>query len=120
MNSAAESVTAYLEQVPEERRECLRTLRKLCREILVGYEEGMEHGMPTYKKAGVLEVAFASQKNYISLYVLKQEVVNTHRAALTGASIGKGCIRFTRSDKMDFAVLRQLLTDTAAAPEAAC
>ena len=39
---------------------------------LKGYEENMAYGGPTYNKNGVIEVAFASQKNFIGLYILKR------------------------------------------------
>ena len=109
MQSTAANVDTYLSQVPDTRRAALTRLRELCRETLVGYEEGMEYGLPSYKKSGVVEVAFASQKNYISLYVLKEAVVNTYRAALVTASIGKGCIRYSRPEKLDFAIIEKLL-----------
>lgn len=35
----------------------------------------MEYGMPAYKRNGAVQVAFANQKQYISLYALKGEVV---------------------------------------------
>lgn len=44
------------------------------------------------------EIAFASQANYISLYVLKTDGVRANRAALRGLSVEKGCTRF-RSPK---------------------
>ena len=75
----------------------------------------MEYGMPGYKKDGIVEVSFASQKNYISLYVLKEPVVNAHRAELVTASIGKGCIRYC-----DFAVIEKLLIATQQSDEVAC
>lgn len=64
MQSKAKNVTDYLQEIPEERRECLATL--------TGYEERMDYGGPCYKKNGVAEVGFASQKNYIALYILKE------------------------------------------------
>lgn len=95
MQSKAADVATYLRQVPETRRAALTTLRDLCLKILVGYEEVMEYGGPCYKRNGAIEVGFASQKNYISLYVLKQQVVDAHRAELVTANIGNGCIRFS-------------------------
>ena len=71
--------------------------------------------MPGYKKDGVVEVSFASQKNYISLYILKQAVIEANRADLQGLSVGKGCIRYTKPAKMDFATIEKLLRGTAAA-----
>lgn len=113
MRSEAKNVDDYLQDVPEDRREALEQLRELCLEILDGYDENMEYGMPSYKKSdGEIEVAFASQKNYISFYVLKEEVLNKHRETLKGLSVGKGCIRYTRPGKIDFNIVKQLLVDS--------
>jgi len=80
----------------------------------------MDYGLPCYKKDGHTEVAFASQKNYIALYILKADVVNANRAALRGLSVVKGCIRFARPSAVDFGVVRKLLSDTLASPESGC
>lgn len=50
----------------------------------------MAYGMPGYRRDSVIEVGFASQKQYISLYMLKQSVLDAHRAELAGLSVGKG------------------------------
>jgi len=64
MQSKAKSLDDYLKDVPGNRRESLAQLRKLCLEILAGYEESVEYGMPSYKKAGgEVEVVFESQVN---------------------------------------------------------
>ena len=113
MQSKAENVDEYLEEVPEERREALTRLRNLCLGILDGYEENMSYGMPGYKKAGgEIEIAFASQKNYISFYVLKDDVLNKHRESLKGLNMGKGCIRYTKPEKIDFKIVKGLLQDS--------
>ncbi len=115
MISQAPDVTTYIQEAPENRRQSLTTLRELCLDTLDGYEESMEYGMPSYKKDGIVEVAFASQKNYISLYILKQEVMDAQRDLLQGLNCGKGCIRYTRPAKMDFDVIETLLRESAAA-----
>src|SRR3954468_24266006 len=112
MQSRATTVAAYLDEVPAARRAALTALRELCIETLAGYEEVMAYGGPCYKNDGVIEVGFASQKNFIALYVLKKGVVDAFRTELAGASIGKGCIRFSKPDKMDFAVIKRLLVAT--------
>lgn len=113
MQSKAKSVDEYLKEVPEMRRDSLEQLRELCLEILEGYEESMEYGMPSYKKSGgEVEVAFASQKNYISFYVLKEEVLNRHRADLKGLNVGKGCVRYSKPEKINFEIVRKLLSES--------
>jgi uncharacterized protein YdhG (YjbR/CyaY superfamily) len=80
----------------------------------------MEYGVPAYKRNGVVEVAFASQKQYISLYVLKKDVLDRHRKALAGCSMGKGCIRFPKADRIDFTIVTALLRDTAKSKSTPC
>ncbi|MBC8167414.1 MAG: DUF1801 domain-containing protein [Bryobacteraceae bacterium] len=109
MQSKVSNVSAYIEESPEIRRPALHQLRTLCRDVLENCEEGMEYGMPAYKRAGQLEVGFASQKNYIALYVVNKDAVEEFREALAGCSIGKGCIRFKNPSDIDFEVVRKLL-----------
>ena len=49
--------------------------------------------MPSYGRDGHTEVGFGKQTHYLSLYILKQQVFDAHRAALAGLNLGKGCIR---------------------------
>jgi len=113
MQSKAKDVDTYIDEVPEERREAISKLRMLCNEILDGYEESMEYGMPSYKlSGGEVEIAFASQKNYISLYILKEPVMDANRHLLEGLNLGKGCIRYTKPDKINFEIVRKMLTES--------
>ena len=113
MQSKARNVDEYLIEIPESRREALAKLRMLCKEILVGYEESMEYGMPSYKQSGrEVEVAFASQKNYISFYILKEDVLNKYRDALSGLNLGKGCIRYRKPQQIDYKIVQELLLES--------
>ena len=109
MISRAADIGSYIAEVASERRPAIEKLRRLCRKALPGYQECMEYGMPCYKKSGVVEVSFASQKQYIALYVLKKDVVDAFRSALPAASIGKGCIRFKKPGDIDWDVVAELL-----------
>ena len=120
MISHAPDVATYVAEVSEERRPVIEKLHRLCRKTLKGYEETIDYGMPCYKRAGAAEVAFASQKQYVALYVMKKEVVDEFRDALPAASIGKGCIRFKKPAEMDFGVLEKLLRRTAESSAAPC
>ncbi|MBC8334653.1 MAG: DUF1801 domain-containing protein [Anaerolineales bacterium] len=113
VQSKSKTVDAYLNEVPAERKAGLSKLRELCLSSLKGFQEGMAYGMPSYSRNGEVEVAFASQKNYISLYILKQVVMNAHKEKLAGQGIsfGKGCIRYTRTERMDFELVENMLRD---------
>ncbi|HKJ38615.1 MAG TPA: DUF1801 domain-containing protein [Anaerolineales bacterium] len=114
MQSQAKTVPAYLKEVPAERLDALKQLRKQCRATLTGFKESMDYGMPSYSRDGVVEVGFASQKNYISLYILRTDVMKTHKKLLTGkgVSFGKGCIRYTKPERIDFNVVDSMLRAT--------
>ncbi len=120
MQSTAADVGAYLAEVPDERRPVLTAVRQLCRDTLPGYVEGMAYGMPSYARNGVVEVAFASQKQYISIYGLKSDVLEAHRAEFSGASIGESCIRYKKPEHVDLAAVDRLLRATAASDGEVC
>jgi uncharacterized protein YdhG (YjbR/CyaY superfamily) len=118
LQSTAATVDAYLETVPPERLAALTKLRHLCLTTLKGYEESMEYGGPGYSKNGVVEVGFMSQKNYISFYVLKKDVVDRYRDRLK--DVGKGCIRYRRPEQIDFEIVEKLLEGTVASSAEIC
>ncbi len=120
MQSDAPSVTEYLKEVPEERLSTLTQLRKLCQQHLTGFEESMQYGMPSYSRAGTVEVAFASQKNYISLYILRTDVLNPNKDLFPPSAIGKGCIRFRNPENIDFDLVEKMLIKTGSSEGKVC
>ena len=117
--SSAKTVSAYLEELPAERRKVVNDVRDLVKKNLPkGYEEGMQYGMITYyvplsvypkgylgnPNVPVCYVALAAQKNYYALYLMG---VYTDPAALKKfrehykkegkkLDIGKSCVRFRK------------------------
>jgi uncharacterized protein YdhG (YjbR/CyaY superfamily) len=120
MQSQATTVDAYLAEVPPDRRAALLQIRKLCQTHLIGFEECMQYGMACYRRAGTVEVAFASQKNNIALYILRTEVLNTQRATFPASALGKGCIRYRNSKTIDFSIIQLLLEQTVVAVGEVC
>lgn len=114
MQSSAKNVRDYLDEVPAERKPALVRLRALCRAILTDFEESMRYGGPAYSRNGIVEVGFASQKHYIGLYILRNDVFDAHRDLLKGigVSLGKGVIRYSRPEKIDYQVVEMLLKAT--------
>ena len=117
---AVSSLDDYISAAPSGRREALAELRRLCLEVLVGFEEAMDYGMPGYTRVGVGEVGFANQKQYISLYILRTDVLNAHRERLGRLSVGKGCIRYRRAEQINWEVVRSMLTMTATTSGPVC
>jgi uncharacterized protein YdhG (YjbR/CyaY superfamily) len=119
VQSKATTVDDYLAEAPPERREALAKVREIVRRELPGCEERMMYGMPAYVLADGSGFAFASQKQYIALYVAP--AVHARNAeALKGIDCGKCCIRFRKPGDIDFALVERLLRDTAESGEPLC
>ncbi|MFD5511049.1 DUF1801 domain-containing protein [Streptomyces sp. NPDC059761] len=115
---ATNEVDAYLTHVPEARRDALTRLRELCLAELTGFEETVAYGMPVYVRAGAEagEIAWANQKQYISVYLMRTDVRDAFADRLAGHDMGKACLRFRRPETVDFTLLRDILRATASAP----
>ena len=122
MQSQAKDVATYLEEVPAERKAALMQLRRLCLATLKGFEESMRYGAPCYSRNGEVEVGFASQKHFIGLYILRTDVMNTYKDLLKikGVSLGKGCIRYSKPEKIDFGVVEKMLKATGKSSGVVC
>ncbi|WCE01243.1 DUF1801 domain-containing protein [Streptomyces sp. HUAS 31] len=120
VQSNAVDVDGYLTEAPEGRRDALAKMRQLCRDELVGFDEVMAYGMPAYERDGACEIAFASQKQYISFYLMRGDVREAFEERLAGQDMGKGCLRFRKAENIDFDLLRDLLKATAARPGEVC
>ena len=112
MQSQAQTVDDYLKEIPAGRLDALKKRRRLCKQHLKGFRESMVYGMPCYSRDGAVEVAFASQKNNLALYILRKDVLDAHRRLFPPSSIGKGCIRYRNPEKIDYIVVESLLMST--------
>ena len=126
------SVKAYLDGLPEDRRTALRKVRAAVNRALPkGYKEGIQYGMigwfvPHSKypegyhcdpKQPVPFAALASQKNYMSIYLMSVYGSAKHRAwfekawAKTGKKLnmGKSCVRFKDVDDLALDVIEEAI-----------
>jgi hypothetical protein len=120
MQSEALTVKEYLEEVPVERLPVISKLRRLCLQHLDGFEESMRYGMPSYSRGGTVEVAFASQKDYIALYILRTDVLDMYRDRFPTSSIGKGCIRYRKVEAINYAIIQEMLVRTSETTGVVC
>ncbi|MFG3341411.1 iron chaperone [Glycomyces sp. NPDC048151] len=119
VQSDAATVDQYLAELPEDRRPVMTAIRDVCRAAMPGFDEVMAYGMPAFER-GDDGIAFASQKRYISFYVLRTDVRDAFAERLAGHDMGKGCLRFSRPEKVDLELIRDLAAATAATPGAIC
>ncbi len=125
VSSKAATVDEYLAELPEERREAIATVRRFILDHLPeGYVEGMNWGMivyeiplerypDTYNNQPLGLVALASQKSYMSLYLLGDDEFR-RRWKETGKKLdmGKTCIRFRKVDDLALDVIGDTLSAT--------
>jgi len=132
MQSQATTVKQYLAELPEDRRTAIAAVRKVIRANLNdGFEEGMQYGMIGYYVPHRIYPAgyhcdpaqplpftcLASQKNYMSLYMMTvyddaplAEWFQSAWAA-TGKKLdrGKSCIRFRKLDDLPLEVIGEAI-----------
>lgn len=125
MRSEAEDVEDYVAALPAGRREAIAAVRELILANLPeGYREEMAFWMigyvvpldrypVTYNKQPLSFAALASQRNYMSLYLMSVygEAGDAFRErwAATGRKLdmGKSCVRFRSVDDLAFDVIAE-------------
>lgn len=132
MRSDADSVEQYIQALPEDRREAITALRRVILDNLpAGYEEMMQYGMigysvplsrypNTYNGQPLSYVALASQKNYISLYLMgiysrpeqAEWFTETWQATGKKLNMGKSCVRFRKLDDVPLDLIGQVVAMT--------
>lgn len=128
MHSQAATVDEYLAELPEEWRREIEAVRAvILKNLDADHEEGMQYGMIGYyvphrvypagyhcdPKQPLPFAALASQKNYLSLYLMSVYAQEDHRRrfeeawAKTGKKLdmGKSCIRFRRAEDLALDVI---------------
>jgi hypothetical protein len=116
----AATADAYVAQLPVERQEAIVAVRRVILENLPpGYQETMQYGMisyviplerypKTYNGQPLAYVSLASQKNYMSLYLMcvygdtevERWFAEGFRAAGKKLNMGKSCVRFKKIEDL--------------------
>jgi hypothetical protein len=132
MQSKAITVEQYLSSLPEDRRLALEAVRKvILRNLDKDYEEGIQYGMIGYyvphrvypagyhcdPKQPLPFAGLASQKNYMSLYLMCVYGDSDHSHwfksewARTGKKLdmGKSCVRFKKVDDLALDVIAEAI-----------
>ena len=108
VQSNAASVDDFMTEVSPDRRPALDRLRALCLQTFGPEHELMAFGMPAYGPPKLPWIAFNSQKQRIAFYV-GQTAMDAFGERLADIDHGKGCIRWRRPEKMDFALIADIL-----------
>jgi hypothetical protein len=129
MRSEATTVDEYLEQLPDERRAALESVREtILSNLPAGLEEVMNWGMityqvpleaypDTYNGQPLMYAALASQKHHMAVYLtsvysmpgLLEQFQDDYRAAGKKLDMGKSCVRFKRLDDLPLDVVGEAI-----------
>jgi uncharacterized protein YdhG (YjbR/CyaY superfamily) len=111
MGNQVETVEQYLEQVEDNRKRDLVQIRDLILRAAPEAKETIKYGMPYYELNGLL-CAFASQKGYMSLYMLNTPVLQKNIQHFRNLNVGKGCIRFKNIDELPLDAIKKVLQES--------
>ena len=129
MQSKANSVEQYLNELPEDRKESLSIVREaIVKNLPTGYVEVMNWGMityevpletfpDTYNGKPLMYAALASQKNHMSVYLMgcymspdiRKNFENAYKESGKKFDAGKSCIRFKKVDDLPLKLIGETI-----------
>lgn len=132
VKSNAQTVDEYLTDLPADRKNAMVAVREVILEQLPeGYEESMQFGMigyviplatypKTYNGKPLMYAALASQKNYMSLYLMNIYVdqgaerwfTDSYRASGKKLDMGKSCVRFKSLEDLPMELIGKAIAHT--------
>jgi uncharacterized protein YdhG (YjbR/CyaY superfamily) len=132
VRSDAVTVEQYLTELDPERRQEVSAVRDVVLANLPeGYQESMNWGMisyeiplerypDTYNRQPLVYAALASQKNYMSLYLMglygdpeeEQSFEERYRATGKRYDVGKSCVRFRRLEDLPLDLIAEVIAST--------
>lgn len=101
-------VTDYLAQLPEPEKSVLTRLRETVYEIVPRAEDAFSYGIPTYRYKGKYMIAFAKNKEFMSIYP-GAEAIDVFKNDLKGFKTSKGTISFTADHPLPPVLLRNII-----------
>lgn len=132
MQSKAISIDAYLQELPEDRREAINKMRAaLLKTLPKGFSERISYGMIGYvvphtlypsgyhcdPKLPLPFINIASQKNFVALYhmgiyaqkeLLDWFIAEYPKHCKTKLDMGKSCIRFKKMNDIPYDLISEL------------
>jgi len=118
-------VEEYLNELPDDRKESLSTVREvIIQNLPTGYDEVMNWGMityevplerfpETYNDKPLMYAALASQKNHMSLYLMgcymspdiRKKFEDAYKKSGKKFDTGKSCIRFKKAQDLSLELI---------------
>lgn len=108
MNKPA-SIEAYLEQLSEDRRSTLQTLREMIHSLVPGLEECISYSMPAFRKGKHVVAGFLATKAGCSYYPFSGSTLGTLAADLKSYQQTKSALHFESARPLPRALVKKLL-----------
>lgn len=132
VRSAAATVEEYLNELAPDRHKQMDAVRQVILENLPdGYQEAMNWGMisweiplvrypDTYNRRPLMYAALASQKNYMSLYLMcvyvhdgrRADFERRFKASGKKLDMGKSCVRFQSAEDLPMDLIAETIAST--------
>jgi len=112
MKSNAGTVSAYLNELPAERRKALETLRGMIEKAAPQAKPTMKYGLPTWEWNGPL-FALAARPHGMELYVAEPDLLTKRKKTLGDVEVGTASVRFKRIEDLNLGIVAALLADAA-------
>ena len=132
VRSAAATVEEYLNELTPDRHKQMDAVRRVILENLPdGYQEAMNWGMisweiplarypDTYNRRPLMYAALASQKNYMSLYLMcvyvhdgrRADFERRFKASGKKLDMGKSCVRFQSAEDLPMDLIAETIAST--------
>ena len=126
------SIDDYLGGLSEDRKTAINAVRSVILENLpAGYEETVQHGMicyviplatypVTYNKLPLMFAGLASQKNYMTVYLMniygnpadEEWFLEHYKATGKKLNMGKSCVRFKTLDDLPIDLIGEAVART--------
>jgi uncharacterized protein YdhG (YjbR/CyaY superfamily) len=112
MKTNAGTVSAYLEELPAERRKALEALRAMIEKAAPKAKGSMKLGLPSWDWNGPL-FALAARPHAMELYVAEPALLAKRKRSLGDVEVGTASIRFKRIEDLNLDEVAALLSEAA-------
>jgi uncharacterized protein YdhG (YjbR/CyaY superfamily) len=102
-------VDAYIDALPEDRREPMRQMREAIRAAAPAADEVLTYRMPGFKLGGRFLVSYDAFAKHYSLFPASEAVVEALGADVAPHVKGRGTLRFNASEPLPLDLIRRIV-----------
>lgn len=104
-----DSVDAYIQAQPTQKRAQLEKIRKTVQKLLPGTEELMSYGVPAFKYNKRALIYYAAFKDHLSIFPASDEMIEAVGNGLEKFRASKGTLKFTVKEPLPDKLLKAVI-----------